>query len=111
MDSPEVALREQAAEALGFVARHNLNLAQCVIDAGASLLLLHCLREPESSLKRTAVLTLGEICKHTPELAQTIVDTGAVPYLAKMITADDPRLKVCKLDLICDLLIEFKRIV
>jgi hypothetical protein len=94
LDSPELALREQATEALGCLARHSTELAQSVVDAGAGPFLVFCLREPEASLKRAAVSTIADICKHSPDLAQTIVDTGAVPYIAKMISSDDVRLKV-----------------
>lgn len=94
MDTAELPLREQAAEALGCIAKHNAELAQSIVDAGAGPLLVFCLREPEVSLKRHAIATIGDICKHSPDLAQTVVDTGAVPYLARMITSDDVRLKV-----------------
>lgn len=69
-------------------------LAQSVVEAGATPLLVLCLLEPEMALKRIAASTLSDICKHTPELAQTVVDTGAIAHLAQMILSRDAKLKV-----------------
>ena len=86
-------VKESAAWALGFVARHNTELAQNVADAGAIPLLILALQEPEISLKRIAASTLSDLCKHTPELAQTVVDAGAIAYLAPLIDNKDAKLK------------------
>ena len=55
----------------GYVARHNGELAQAVVDAGAVPLLILCIQEPEISLKRISASALSDISKHAPELAQT----------------------------------------
>jgi Armadillo/beta-catenin-like repeat len=59
-----------------YIARHNAELAQAVVDAGAVPLLVLCVQEPELSLKRIAASALSDISKHSPELAQTVVDAG-----------------------------------
>lgn len=63
-------MKEAAAWALGYIARHNTALAQSVVDNGAVPQLILCLQEPEISLKRIAASALSDIAKHTPELAQ-----------------------------------------
>ena len=65
-------VKEAAAWALGYIARHNGELAQTVVDAGAVPLLVLCIQEPELTLKRIAASALSDICKHSPELAQTV---------------------------------------
>ena len=67
-------VKESAAWALGYIARHNGELAQTVVDAGAVPLLVLCIQEPELTLKRIAASALSDICKHSPELAQSVVD-------------------------------------
>lgn len=89
----EPSVKEAAAWALGYISRHNTELAQYVVDAGAVPPLVLCIQEPELTLKRIAASTLSEICKHTPELAQVVVDQGAVPYLSALIQHPDAKLK------------------
>jgi 3-methyladenine DNA glycosylase AlkD len=87
------SVKEAAAWALGYIARHTKELAQTVVDAGAVPLLVLCFQEPELSLKRISASALSDICKHSPELAQTVVDAGAVSLLAKDISHVDGNLK------------------
>jgi hypothetical protein len=86
-------VKEGAAWALGYIARHNSTLAQCVVDSGAVPLLVLCVQEPDLSLKRIAASTLSDIAKHSPELAQTVVDAGAIAHLAQMVLNPDAKLK------------------
>ncbi len=67
------SVKEAAAWALGYIARHTKELAQTVVDAGAVPLLVLCFQEPEITLKRIAASAMSDICKHSPELAQTVV--------------------------------------
>ena len=69
-------VKESAAWALGYIARHNAELAQMVVDAGAVALLVLCVQEPELNLKSIAASALSDIAKHGPELAQAVVDAG-----------------------------------
>ena len=64
----EPSVKEAAAWALGYIARHTPELAQDVVDAGAVPNLVLCLQEPELTLKRIAASTLSEICKHSTEV-------------------------------------------
>ena len=59
-------VKEGAAWALGYIARHNADLAQSVVDSGAVPLLVLCIQEPELSLKRIAASALSDISKHSP---------------------------------------------
>lgn len=76
-------VKEAAAWALGYIARHTTGahrtssfcthvpeLAQAVVDNGAVPQLILCLQEPEISLKRISASAISDIAKHTPELAQ-----------------------------------------
>ncbi len=86
-------VKESAAWALGYIARHNTQLAQSVVDVGSVPLLILCVQEPEISLKRISASSLSDIAKHSPELAQTVVDAGAIAYLVQLINSDDAKLK------------------
>lgn len=93
MEEFDPQVKESAAWALGYIARHSTELAQEVVDAGAVPLLILSLQEPEISLKRISASTLSDISKHSPELAQTVVDSGAVAYLAPLIENKDAKLR------------------
>ena len=67
------SVKEAAAWALGYIARHNEHLAQQVVNSGAVPILVLSIQEPELSLKRVAASALSDIAKHTPELAQVTV--------------------------------------
>lgn len=71
-----VAQDNNLIDGYSYIARHNAELAQAVVDAGAVPLLVLCVQEPELSLKRIAASALSDISKHSPELAQTVVDAG-----------------------------------
>ena len=87
-------MKEAAAWALGYIARHNsrqshyasaslllltgccslgAELAQNVVDAGAVSQLVLGLQEPELSLKRISASTLSEIAKHSAEVCSCFV--------------------------------------
>jgi len=87
------SVKEAAAWAIGYIARHTKDLAQTVVDAGAVPLLVLCFQEPELTLKRISASALSDISKHSPELATTVVDAGAVTLLAKDISHVDAPLK------------------
>lgn len=78
---------------MGYIARHNQALAQCVVDAGAIPLFVLCLQEPELSLKQIAANVLVDIAKHSVDLAQYVVDAGAVPHLVKNLSNMDEKMK------------------
>jgi HEAT repeat protein len=61
-------VKEAAAWALGYIARHNGELSQAVVDAGAIPLLVLCVQEPELSLRRIAASALSDVSKHSPEV-------------------------------------------
>ena len=113
-------VKEAAAWAIGYIAQHNAELAQAVVDAGTIALLVLCIQEPEITLKRISASAMrssvhrtyqlpsspahaplfslfcavvSDICKHSPELAQAVVDAGAVAYLAPLIVHPDAKLK------------------
>lgn len=69
MDDYHSPVKEAAAWAIGYIARHNEQLAQAVVDAGAVPYLISAAQEPELTLKNIAVSALADIAKHTPELA------------------------------------------
>ncbi len=62
-------VKENAAWAISYIARHNENLANSVIEAGSVPLLVLCVQEPEINLKKIATSALSEICKHNAEMA------------------------------------------
>ncbi|KAI4454662.1 sperm-associated antigen 6 armadillo repeat-containing [Holotrichia oblita] len=89
----EPIVKENAAWALGYIARHSPHLAQSVVDTGALPLLVLCLQEPELALRQIGASAMSDIAKHSVELAQSVVDAGAVPHLAKSLNNPDEKLK------------------
>lgn len=93
------SVKESAAWAIGYIARHNAGngwifvvligseLAQAVVDAGAVPSLVLCVQEPELALKRISASALSDIAKHAPELAQVVVDAQAIPIMAPFVTS------------------------
>ena len=59
-------VKEAAAWALSYIAKHTPELAMAVVEVGAVPLLVLCVQEPEPTLKRIAASALSEICKHSP---------------------------------------------
>ncbi|XP_025152679.1 sperm-associated antigen 6 isoform X1 [Harpegnathos saltator] len=86
-------VKEAAVWALGYIARHDKNLAQLVVDAGAASLLVLCLQEPELYIKQISASAISDICKHSVELAQALVDAGALIILVKILVSPDARPK------------------
>lgn len=78
---------------MGYIAKHNKELAQTVIDAGAIPSIVLCLQEPEVNMKQVAASVLADISKHSMQLAQHVADCGAIPHLAKAISNPDAKLK------------------
>lgn len=68
LDEFDPGVKEAAAWALGYIARHNGELSQSIVDAGAIPLLVLCVQEPELSLKRIAASALSDIAKHSIEV-------------------------------------------
>lgn len=75
MEEFDPTVKESAAWALGYIARHNggflyliSELSQTVVDAGAIPLLVLCVQEPELSLRRIAASALSDVAKHSPEV-------------------------------------------
>ena len=74
-------VKEAAAWALGYIARHNAELAQSVVDSGAVPLLVLCIQEPELSLKRIAASALSDISKHSPGMCREVAVSCVVAVL------------------------------
>ena len=62
-------MKENACWAISYIAKHNIELATAVIEAGAVPYLILCVQEPEINLKKVAASALSEICKHNAETA------------------------------------------
>ena len=93
--------KKVSTQCLGYIARHDADLAQSIVDQNAIPLLLRCVAEKDSSpsggdhavVKRNAVFALACISKNAPELAQAVVDQGAAEILVPLRTTKDPKLK------------------
>ncbi|CAJ1442488.1 unnamed protein product, partial [Effrenium voratum] len=87
------SVKEAAAWALGYIAKHSQELAQSVVDAGAVPLLVLAFQEPDLTLKRISASALSDVAKHSPELAQLVVDAGATSLMVKEVSNSDAPLK------------------
>ncbi len=67
-------MKTAAAWAIAFIAKHNEDLAQKVVDIDGVDYLVACVQEPEIKLKRIAAGCLSEICKHNESLARKVVE-------------------------------------
>ncbi|KAK0165994.1 hypothetical protein PV328_004458 [Microctonus aethiopoides] len=93
MEDFDPGVKESAAWAIGYVARHNSVLAQTVVNAGVVPLLIMAMQESELYLKQISASALCDISKHSSDLAQTVTDAGAIPFLARSIINSDAKLK------------------
>ncbi|KAK9754224.1 Armadillo/beta-catenin-like repeat [Popillia japonica] len=97
----EPIVKENAAWALGYIARHSPNLAQTPYPKSAlascltsqNPLLVLCLQESELALPQIGASVMSDIAKHSVEFAQSVLDGGAVPHLAKSLNNPDEKLK------------------
>ncbi|GLV45197.1 karyopherin alpha3 [Carabus blaptoides fortunei] len=89
----DTSVRESAAWATGYIARHGSKLARMVVDMGAVPHLVLCLQEHELAVRRVAVSALADIAKHEPYFAQVIIDSNGVGYLARALNDRDDPLK------------------
>merc|ERR1712060_464042 len=85
--------KEAAALALSCVAKHNADLAQSVVDAGAVGLLVLCVQEPELTLKRISATALSEIAKHTEDLAEVVVEAEIFPRIFNCLKDTDVQVR------------------
>ncbi|XP_052741829.1 sperm-associated antigen 6 isoform X2 [Bicyclus anynana] len=83
-------VKENAAWALGYIAKHSQYLAGLVVDAGALPLLVLAFQEPEISLKQIAAGALIDLAQFNPE---AVVDAGAICHLVRGLENQDPKLK------------------
>lgn len=86
-------MKEGAAWALSYLARHTPDLAQTVIDSGGIPYLVRCVDEPVPTLQRTAVQCLIDISRHCSEQAAEVAGHGAIPLVAKQLTSADAKLR------------------
>lgn len=89
----DTSVREAAAWATGYIARHGSQLARIVVDMGAVPHLVLCLQEHELAVRRVAISALADIAKHEPYFAQVVIDSNGVGYLARAINDRDDALK------------------
>lgn len=75
------------------VARHSPQLAQAVVNSGATQSLVNCLEEFDPSVKESAAWALGYIARHNGDLAQSVVDAGAIPLFALCLQEPELPLK------------------
>ena len=80
------SVKESAAWALGYIARHNGDLSQSIIAAGAIPLLVLCIQEPELSLKRIAASALSDVARHSSEVYYYISKTTFYLYILSFST-------------------------
>jgi len=86
------SVKEAAAWALGYIAKHNASMAYQVVEARAVDSLILCLQEPEITLKRAAAQTLSYICQHSEQLAQPVAENG-LDVITFFLTYNDVNLK------------------
>lgn len=67
--------------ALNEIAKHSIDLAQNVIDAGAAPYLTQQINHHDAQLKKQVCQTLSNIAKHTPEMAETICGCELFPKI------------------------------
>lgn len=98
MQEPELALKQVAASALSDIAKHSMDLAQNIIDAGAVPHLARSLNNQDEKLKRQVLTGLsnffffdflsndensikfaGSIAKHSNDLAEVVVEAEVFP--------------------------------
>lgn len=76
LNSKDAKLKRQASSCLGAIAKHNVPLAELVVEGGAFPGLLDKLKDDDLSVRKNSVVLIREIVKHTQELAAVVVGAG-----------------------------------
>ena len=66
LQEPDPNLKRIAALAINEVAKHSIDLAQIVLDAGAAPYLTQQINHHDAQLKKQTCQTLSNIAKHSP---------------------------------------------
>lgn len=75
----------QVCVSLAQVAKHNLDLAETVVEADVLPNMLTCLRFPDAAVQSAAMQVVREVVKHSSHLAQVVVSAGAIPLMVEAI--------------------------
>ena len=101
---PQRFYKKAAAFVIRSVAKHSPQLAQAVVDSGATDALVVCLEEFDPPVKEAAAWAIGYIARHNAELAQAVVDAGAVPLLVLCVQEPELSLKRIAASALSDIL-------
>jgi len=64
--------QRQVFSALSQIAKHNVDLAEMVVEADVFPSVLTCLKDPDEYVKKNTATLIREIAKHTPEVNRVI---------------------------------------
>ena len=81
MQEPEIALKRISASALSEICKHTPDLAQAVVDAGATPFLSSLISHNDAQLKKQVCSCLAQIAKHNVELAGVVVEAEIFPKI------------------------------
>ena len=85
------------------ISKHDVELAQAVVDAGALAGLVACLNGPDPTVKAGGAEALGHIASHDVLQAQAVADANAVPGLIACLSHPELHLRRAAAVALCDL--------
>jgi len=89
----ELSLKRICASTLGEIAKHEIELAQVVVDAGAVPLLAPLIQHSDSKLKAQVCLCLSHIAKHHVDMAEVVVEAEIFPKIFVCLKDSDPNVR------------------
>lgn len=93
LQSPHLSLKQIAASALCDISKHNLELAQNIVDAGAIPYLAKNLSNLDEKLKRQVLAALSACAKHSPELAEVVIEAEVFPSVFMHMAHNCPQVR------------------
>lgn len=70
---------------LSQIAKHNVDLAEVVVEAEIFPTILTCLKDDDARVTKNAAMCIREVAKHTPEMAKLIVNAGGAAALVDYV--------------------------
>ena len=74
-------LQRQAFYSSAQIAKHTLDYAELILEAGIFPQVVIAIRDKDTNLRKEAANLIKELCKHSYETSQIVVNSGAVTAL------------------------------
>jgi hypothetical protein len=81
----DAKLKRQVCACLAQIAKHEVDLAEVVVEAEIFPSILRCLKDSDEIVAKNAATCIREVAKHTPEMAKLIINAGGAAALVDYV--------------------------